>query len=234
MITRNFLPKEAATLSQAFLESHSTFLFTSYFSEVVTWQLLALTEARKCCLLARTGVLFYTKMEIGGNWKIQSLPWLYACIRFTVYYFIPYFTPCLRKYKIFTYWFPQNATFLSNLLWKSWLTALLVLRGVALVGLPGPAALFLTSMLCLISVFSEPAVFFLEGRDNSRTLFCSLSIQIISFLSESELKIAPWLCSILILPVAKGWVSGGSHCDLKWQQTVAHLCQVPFHAASDS
>lgn len=32
---------------------------------------LALIEARKCCLLAKTGVLLFTKQEIGGNWKIQ-------------------------------------------------------------------------------------------------------------------------------------------------------------------
>lgn len=125
-------------------------------------------------------------MEIGGNWKIQSLPWLYACIRFTVYYFVPYFTPCLLKYKIFTYWFPQNATFLSNLLWKSWLTALLVLRGVALVGLPGPAALFLTSMLCLISVFSEPAVFSLEGRDKQQDFI------LLSFYSNNLFLVRIW------------------------------------------
>ena len=86
---------------------------------------------------------------------------------------------------------------------RSWLTAWLVRWGVAFL-----------ACLALLLYFCQRSVLHLcsqsqlcsswRARTNSRTLFCSLSIPIISFLSESKLKIALWLCSILILPVAKG------------------------------
>lgn len=45
----------------------------------------------------------------------------------------------------------------------------------------------------------------LGGQAQRAELFlCSISVNIVTFLSASELKIMPWLCNILILPVAKG------------------------------
>ena len=98
---------------------------------------------------------------------MQFLPWPGSCIRFTVYFFVPYFTPCPLQYKIFIDRFPQNAAFLSNLLGKVLADCFFVGRGVVLFGRPGPAALLL-SLLCPASVFSEPAVFFLESKDKEQ------------------------------------------------------------------
>jgi len=134
---------------------------------------------------------------------MQSLPRPGSCIRFTAYFFVPYFTPCPLQYKIFTDRFPQNAAFLSNLHGKVLADCFVCSQGSSFVWPAWPCCSLAVSALSCICVL-RASCSSCRAKTNSRTLFCSLSIPIISFSSESKLKIAPWLCSILTLTVAKG------------------------------
>lgn len=213
--SRDFFPKEEAIHFPRSSTPHHC--LRVLVSELVTWQLIG-----NAVSYMKLGFYYLQKRKLVAC-GATSLLGIRDCILasgFTIYHFIPYLTHVPLTYKIFTYWFPQNALLLSNLLWKSWLTALFT-EDIACLTL----LLFRPSALSA-SVFSEPTVFSLEGRAKGMILFCSFTLIIVMFLSEPELEIAPWLCSILILPVAKGWVGGGSH--VSCSSRLAHWLSSPL------
>lgn len=156
----NFLSEEAATFTQPFQESHSTFPFTS-ISLAQSQDNFALIQARKSCLLAKTGVLFFTKRDLvaTGECGLCHGHVLVSGLLFASLSLILLRVPSnIKSLLIDFHKMPHFSPICSE---RSWLTALFVCRGVAQFGRPGPAALLL-SRPCPASVF------FLESKDKQQ------------------------------------------------------------------
>ena len=146
---------------------------------------IALILLGKCCLLAKTGALFFTKWNLvaTGECSLCRGQVLVSGLLLTSLSLILLRVPSNIKSLLID--FHKMPHFSPICMERSWLTALFVRRGVVLFGRPGPAALLL-SVLCPASVFSEPAVLLAEQRQIAGLYFAPFPFQ--SSLSHQNLS----------------------------------------------